>query len=134
MKGSAASKRCAAACASATVIPLTRILVLSLMSRPSSSLRTSLISESSWSVETYSCVLPVCEACLPVAGERAHGTAGRDDPDRMVLSVSHHDLVVDLHRHTPREIETHGINLPVCEALLPVACQLADLARLGHAT
>jgi len=40
------SRRCAAVCASAAEIPLTRILVLSLRSRPASSRRTCLMSES----------------------------------------------------------------------------------------
>ena len=45
-EGSAMSRRCAAACASAAEIPITRILGLSLRARPASSLRTCLMSES----------------------------------------------------------------------------------------
>ena len=44
--GITVSRRCAAVCASAAEIPLTRILVLSLRSRPASSRRTCLMSES----------------------------------------------------------------------------------------
>jgi hypothetical protein len=45
-EGSAVIRRCAAVCASAAEIPLTKILILSLRSRPASSRRTCLMSES----------------------------------------------------------------------------------------
>ena len=51
----------------------------------------------------------------------------------MVLGVRHDYLVVGRQRHAARPVEACGFALPVCEALLPVAGQRADLAGLGHA-
>jgi len=86
-----------------------------------------------WEVEARGGALPVCKPSLPVAGQRAHGAAGRDDPDRVVLGVCHDDLVVGRQHHADREVEACGFALTVCEARLPVAGQRADLAGLGHA-
>jgi hypothetical protein len=51
----------------------------------------------------------------------------------VVIGVRHDDLVVGRQRHVTRAVEARGIALPVCEALLPVAGQRADLAGLEHA-
>ena len=81
-----------------------------------------------WVVEACGLALPICKPRLPVASERAHGAAGRDDPDRVVVGVRHDDLVVGRQRHALRPVEARGFALPVCEAHLPVAGQRADLA------
>jgi len=51
----------------------------------------------------------------------------------VVFGVGHDELVVGRQRHTVRPVEACGNALPICEALLPVAGQRADLAGLGHA-
>jgi hypothetical protein len=61
-----------------------------------------------WVAEARGGALPVCKAGLPVAGERAHGAAGRDDPDRVVAGVSHDDLVVGRQRHAVRAVEARA--------------------------
>ena len=53
-----------------------------------------------------------------------------DDPDRVVGGVGHGDLVVGLQCHALRPVEARGIDLPVFEALLPIADQRAGLAGL----
>ena len=83
-------------------------------------------------VEARGGALSVDKAFLPVAGERTHGAAGRDDPDGVVAEVRHDVFAVGRHRHAVRIFESRSRALPVCEALLPVAREGADRAGLGY--
>jgi hypothetical protein len=91
-------------------------------------------SKCNWAVEERGSALAVDKAVLPVAGQRAHNTTGRDDPDAVVAEVCNNVFAFGSPQNAARVSEARSTKISICEACSAAPSKMPCIAFIRHKT